>query len=721
MISPSISVPIPTFPSDQPQDKADPSRHGARSAPHATLLTRIENAPKPAASLDDDESDEDLMASFLELSDDSHADTSAQVRAQRQPAQDDDWTIVGEDIPDSMFHDAEERPEDFVLVDYSTKGTGAAPTPATATPTSWTGGLTNGLFSVATGLKNAAGDVTAYFIGTTATPVIPSRPLADQSKERIKALEMEIQLGYARLNQCLHNIDGTTPYPADANLIHQEDLTLMEKLGTLTSTGRGALTAVLNASGGVATTVAVSAGVANTVGFLLPGVGIAAVAGGFALTLKKLRETPSDIVPKAAKIEVAKHLAPLDAKQTLLTALVERELHREQMAERIKANLSVGMAKCDILLQAITEAENAIKEEPVAVKDTSAETQAQSSLLTRLADAREALVSLIGSLSKQLSAITEWVFPTPPMRAAKAFDAAEQRAEESFRNDSPLMLKYLADVQDSNISGQALTSAFRELKNGGASKIKSDDLKKDIHIGENLVRTLASSPVSFGAVEFTAWAGTLNTHYAVPSNLTTARSIAHFIEAQATTNAQAGLTEENASISRRDDGTYVVADPDRKIYNFLANAPTAYASYLSESAKERFANPLATGIGNMAILDYSGTLPGGANKMTFETQIDDYNQSILVMRFVKEDQTSSFRPNHAAVKDFLDEMRAHNPAPLERANFSSMSDDDKHKYFWSLVSAQEKLADFLQVEAGQLTTLQDWANPVFTDRVKPQA
>src|SRR5690606_4481639 len=119
-----------------------------------------------------------------------------------------------------------------------------------------------------------------------------------------------------------------------------------------------------------------------------------------------------------------------------------------------------------------------------------------------------------------------------------------------------------------------------------STTVTDDALRADIHRGENLTRAILSSGPNFGAVQYTAKAGSAEHKYAVPSHLTTVRSIARYIDAQVISNTKnPDVAAKAPALSQGQDGVYTIADPDRNLYSFLASAPTAYADFSDPADK----------------------------------------------------------------------------------------------------------------------------------------
>jgi len=561
-------------------------------------------------------------------------------------------------------------------------------------------------------------------------------PAPIQNIDTNQHLERAAELSF-KIEDQLHELDkdicaalGIPPPTLDAGRINPTPCTNWDQLRNFSAHARGFVTALLDTAPGVASGVAVG-GVATT-GILGIGGGVAAFCGGLILTLREARLFSGRQTNATVQNLIQSQLPEIQKNLEALDTYIRREEHRHTIGQRLMATMVMRNDYCRTLGQAIMGAEAALKVRlcvitasefengvpapavaspaplPVAPQVVShSDVPPRSTVLTQLAQTRDALYDFIASLIKGFNALSARVFPT-----------ADARDEKAFKEEYKTLLQELSSKHDSTLVPGVDVIAFENLKNGGASTTVTDDaLRADIHRGENLTRAILSSGPNFGAVEYTARAGEFEHKYAVPSHLTTVRSIARYIDAQAISNTKNPADAAKApALSLGQDGVYTIADPDRNLYSFLASAPTAYADFSDPADKGLSPGLTDTGIGRMTITDYSSTFPGGANQMVFEAKIDETGAHILTVRFVKQDDESRLKPGQVTAVDMIKHHQRKlvlGQTPAETPDFTGMSIAEIETYLKNMTQVCEEQMALLQADSRQFDALNEWENPMF--------
>src|SRR5690606_20465521 len=156
------------------------------------------------------------------------------------------------------------------------------------------------------------------------------------------------------------------------------------------------------------------------------------------------------------------------------------------------------------------------------------------------------------------NALSERMLFTLHASEAATHAKAEQKAEEAFKNSHKALLQDLSAIKNSTLAADVDVIALQNLENSGTpTKVTDTALRADIAIGQNLTRTILSLGPNFGAVKYTARIGAHERNYAVPSNLTTVRSIARYIDAQAISNVRdLSAAAKAPALSQGHDGSY---------------------------------------------------------------------------------------------------------------------------------------------------------------------
>ncbi|MVW70453.1 hypothetical protein [Bordetella sp. 15P40C-2] len=643
--------------------------------------------------------------------------TENRTRAQAEP---------DPDLENAVFYDAEEGPDDeekAIADNAAPASTWGLFEPFNALTGAITGAVTN-TFDAANGLIGRVydgGHATAERLtgATAAQPVNIAPPRADKHLELAEALSMRIDRKLRGLNQYVAEQLQITIMPQEEGRIDAPALTGWEKLGRYGAQVRGYVTAAADtaettANGGIV------AGIGMT-GLLGLGGMLGGLSFGAGRTIQSARSLAERANLHAVTNEIDRVVADVETDLKELESLLTQEDQRQQASERLMAGLIMGTIYCQTLDRAIKETEAALSPQalPAAAGNTHG---SESSTLSR---ARDALYAMLGSLIKNFQLVTSWIIPSAATSAPQDFALADKNAEAAFRKAHEGMLASLAQpAKDSNIKGAVHVMAHKTLMDaGGPADITVRALLADIRAGENLTRQILSSELNFGEVLHIRKVGDEVRHDVVPSDLVTARAIARFIEAQSLSNQNNPTDQANGPVvSKREDGAYVIRDPERKLYRFLANAPTAYANFLTLPKEQKLESLTDLNMERMTIADHSHGMPGGAAKMEFETEVDKQGSRNLVIRFDKEDNAPTLRPDRARIQSLIEEsQRAFHlgkedtmlPVSDKAMNFSHMTPTELLAHRSKLINALEQQVELLQDNGRHYEALKQWNNPKF--------
>ena len=434
-----------------------------------------------------------------------------------------------------------------------------------------------------------------------------------------------------------------------------------------------------------------------------------------------------------------------------LNAIVGQEQQRKILGQRMMAIMVTRYSYCDALQFAITQAQQA-SVAPINEHSQSARSSPQTTTypspkqtpsppssddepstsgatISALAKTRIALYNFIATLLEAFNIRLELMyFDSPKIRKEKANAKTEEEVKTEFRETYKNMLRKLGNdhAENSTVSASAVRAALKNLQAGGAAPTPKTayELRCDIKIGEKITHAILTSPPNFGAIVYTHKSGERVSNYAVPSSLTTVRAIAQYLEAQALSTPYPPATPP--IISRDRSGAYTIADPSRRLYNFLAAASTAYPNFLHST--ELAATCLQdANMSRMTIIDHRDTFPGGANKMEFDSQLDQRGNSILTVRFSKQDKTSLFKPTHAMLIACIEDVKKTKLRFASTQNgviflqqFTKKLDALKHSkaeisdYIENLTISLHEQTKLLQADCHQYAALNQWKNPVFS-------
>jgi len=405
-----------------------------------------------------------------------------------------------------------------------------------------------------------------------------------------------------------------------------------------------------------------------------------------------------------------------------LNAVLAQEQRRKFVCLRIMAMITTRYEHCRSIEHAICAAEHALatlpkrSSQPLAQKSDLNDSSAISQLIaSQMAEARDALYRLITSLIQSFHARINKIYsshpavenePTPHRAAIEAEAAFKSTRVWRFIDWYPWGKPFIIPIN-------AHRSAWRRMGNtDDVTTIRFDQVREDIYNGATLTHSILASEPNIGTAKFPPVTDENTGHYTAPSNLTTIRCIARYIEAQGFEgNDCPKRFPATATITKRDDNTFIVSDPDRNLYSFLASAPTAYAPFLNLSEQQTTRYQQHPNIGRMVVTDYSNLLPGQTNHIAFEPRIDENGKSILIVQFSKQDDVSVSPHDQNTLIEMIDQAKHRldgeadesHPAdaPLEAIDFSAMQETQIKAYISNMTIYLEEQTALLKADRRQ--------------------
>lgn len=385
---------------------------------------------------------------------------------------------------------------------------------------------------------------------------------------------------------------------------------------------------------------------------------LVSVLGGSYLALSALRDLPGNVTDKAALKIIEESLVEINRLLSEAKNLSLQEIQRHELSGKMLTVSQGRMEKIERLelelevidLQVAKRKEPGLEPEvqqprlPVTVSDGTA----RSETLSGLARAKQAFSSFFSPIVQGLSRAGRFLgdaLGLTSLRVLQKADRAEDRAYEKTYARGLALLQ--SPAQDSVVSTQLLDkTAQRTLglpperptdPKALQQRIKqidrqSEAMKPVLRLGENIVRHVQKhSGSDFGTLIVT---DKDDSRYVVNSGLPSVRAMCQYFDVLAR-----DVGKDNAlGVKVDDSGGLVLRDPDRSLYHFLFAAPQARTSL--------FTTPVGAGdkwleatdrAGQMWIHDSTGQLPGGANRVVFETGVEN-GENVLKLRFERIDR-----------------------------------------------------------------------------------
>jgi hypothetical protein len=545
-------------------------------------------------------------------------------------------------------------------------------------------------------------------------PQIGQNNEAKHSDKHLAAVvEKFFKIGNAleTLNLSVFNACGLNLMPMEAGRTDRIELPLGTRLSNYFSAFKGYVGAISNGTMGLTAGVAIAAAGVAATGLIGISAGVLAVGAGALVALYSLRSIPDAAVRQNVQNIVNNHNPGIQADLEELEQMLAEEIFRTERSRPIVAEMAVHHRNYCSTAQTIEAGHSELRHRQLAQDGVVEKTTSSQTIPAFDKPTNETTKGLVTQFIDQLSAEAKKF-------ADKFIDhhKKDRAAEAKFNKDHNNKLINLTVLFDQDSITSDTCEAVRKDINAdrkSSNTVSDKDLRTNILRGAALTQAIRSSDVNFGAVEHTATAITLTRGNGIPSSLTTVRYIAQYIDA-----AERSRTINNdISVQKMDDGSYLIADTDRKLYNFIAGASSAHIKLIEPSVangpqagETRFA---------MAISDYSSNFPGGTNHMEFETQRDENGNVSLALRFSKEENLQEVA-NHPLNTPQTQRQALLNLSRTDtdasRVDFSGMSDTEIRSQLDSLQSVLSNQLAMLKETQRQQTLLNGWKNPSFTSR-----
>ncbi|WP_429499543.1 hypothetical protein ACQUFY_17040 [Robbsia andropogonis] len=475
---------------------------------------------------------------------------------------------------------------------------------------------------------------------------------------------------------------------------------------------RGALSAVMPTLGIAAAGagVAVVGDAVGTVTASLPLKALALLGGGY-LGLSALADYPELATDHAARTLIKATLTDVQKDMARFDDLVGQERARFTAEARALVvsdartpRLQALQAELSNVTEALEKIENG-EVSPVApvlhqveISDGAARTQTLG-----LADrARAAFSSAFASIARGLENIGRFVEDLSNVFERRAADKAEQAYAHNARD----MLRALQKAPPHTLLSGGIDVRARERAEAHGARIDTLEVRKQFHMGENLALALINQEgQAFGAVKI----GTEGNAYAAAATLTTARALAWYLESIAPTGHANDPTRTVPQVTRNADGSLTINDPDRKLYSFLMNVPSAHTSAMDSTEGRQSVG--------FTIDDHRQGMPQGMHGMRFEIRLGTDGTEQLHMSFIENHAAPVF----AALGDESDMlMQMHNaihssePQPVTQGQDRSTWPEERLRLRQAeLVNELQREITLYKGDQAQVAALGNWQNPTF--------
>lgn len=552
------------------------------------------------------------------------------------------------------------------------------------------------------GAKAAQGQL-ASLIAPPAAPVI-EKTAREANLARIRELIVTLDTAHQVLNQQVESKTGSEVISSAGRLTPVQQ-SYWDAWANLRRTMSGAASAAVSALPSLSMATAapvIAGGVSSAVRGPVGGFMVMATAytGAAFLALSTLRDLPQQANDNAVVGLIDAKMTEIEGLMAELKGRIAEEKTRCSVESRMVLVAGTRPQQINVLAAQLQHVEKALKL-PASEQATGVPmSQLQHSVKVSDGEQRKQTLASTASVRERLiqffTKIIDFFFARR--------NAAKQ--EQIYVASVQPMLKALAaSAPDSRVN--ALEDvAVRRRAAAGAVKMNPAELRKQLMRGENLTRTLqAAKTPSFGVVAF----GDLQDSRAVAATLTTSRMIALYLDTLADLPQEEKVDYPHApQVTRNDDGSLGVSDPDRKLYSFLMSVPTAYARMMKEGNAD-----LSEA---MTIDDYSPGMPGGMYGMQFKAGLDQASEAnVLNLSFTPKSSGQVFKPlgnELETLHKLRDAMRdASASAALSEQEIATMSPQELRALQSQLMTRLTPLLALYRADAAQGRLLENWRNP----------
>lgn len=327
------------------------------------------------------------------------------------------------------------------------------------------------------------------------------------------------------------------------------------------------------------------------------------------------------------------------------------------------------------------------KQHPVSV----GKGQASKSIRTNAAQSAPAFTVLFSAIGHQITSVAAAVankvdFWSDLIAAHKA-----RKGEKALYSDD--RGKELMHVLTNDPDRVDSVRLARE----NSEHIRSDEQSKSLLIGMRLSDNLALQKDSGAGSLLIKNPLTEKTHLVTPT-ITMARHLVNYLTDVADQQVQPGAFEATA----QEDGSFIVNDPDRKIYSFLSYVPTAYTSTMgAANAGQQF----TPGVAALTIDDPNGSFPGNTSSIQFNMELDAQGKEVLRVRLSHDKHKPVFAAlnNESAtgtrtIQDIPNVERLIN-RPTDFSKLSTQELEARKSHIYAEIQSADKLieGDFKQI------------------------
>lgn len=387
---------------------------------------------------------------------------------------------------------------------------------------------------------------------------------------------------------------------------------------------------------------------------------LVSVLGGSYLALSALRDLPSNVTDQTALKVIEESLVEINTLLEQAKQLTMQETQRQELSGKLmmvsqgrmekieRLELELELIDRQVVGRKETDTESRIEQSPPRLPVTVGDGSARSETLSGLGRVKQAFSSFFAPVVQGLARAGRFLGDALGLTSMSMIQKMDRSDEQAYEKNFSRGLRLLQQpAEDSVVKPELLQeTARRQL---GLSQEQPTDPKEVqqritqitnqgksmqpvLRLGENVVRHVQDgSGGSFGTLIVS---DKDDSRYFVNSGQPTTRALCHYFDMLA---RDVGKDNEHG-VRIDDSGGLVLNDPDRRLYQFLAGAPNAMTSL--------FMSPVGAGTewreatdhaGQMWINDSSGRLPGGANRVVFETSVED-GKDVLKLRFEKLDR-----------------------------------------------------------------------------------
>lgn len=545
----------------------------------------------------------------------------------------------------------------------------------------------------------------------------PTETFSEQNLNKATALVSKIERSMQTLNLQLRELGAgsTTELIAPKDQINQPKLGTRDMLNRWYYKAQGGTTAAISTLGWATVGIGTAA-----IGANLPGLNPAmltaratAMLGGAYLGLTALRDFPELATNRAAVAMISGGMPTILDDMLKLDDIMGQERARQSASIRAMLVTEARNPRIAALMDELSNVSGVLtrieKGEIAAVPDlrhdvTLGDGNASAAVKNLASNARGSFASFFGFIGRGLASIIQHAITALLNVVSRWLEArAAGNAERTAAKVISSTLRFLATPgADSQISGGVDVRAKQRAEINGATHSLSF-VRGQCLTGENLTRTLLrQNDQAFGAVAY----GDQQNSVSVSASLTTARAMAWYLDAIASSvpNDQPDTTK----VTRHEDGSLTILDPDRKLYSFLMNVPVAYTGTEVGDDQQSLA---------FEIDDHRQGMPQGMHGMRFETRLDDDGQRTLHLSFTPKKAFPVFQPlgneGQRMINMYEAAYSAQLPKVSQGTDFSTWPKDRLMAHQNFLFTQINRENAMRRDDQQQVDALKNWRNPDF--------